>query len=660
MKKEELSEKGQQCHCDCCHDHHDHHEHSHDECACGCGHNHEEERDKKREFVRYALGAIPIIIGFLSFIPFHIPLIASIVGYLIFGIEVFHGMILGLKKRKFFTEFTLMTVATLGAFAIGEFADAAALMYLYSLGETLSSGAYARSKKSISELFEISAEQATVIRNGEAHSVSPESVLVGETVLVREGERVPLDGIVTGGGAFADTSSVTGEARPLELYDGIACPSGTVLSGGSVYIKVSMPYEDSVVYKMQRAVEQANERRSSAEKKITKFASIFTPIAFGAAALIFIVGSILTGDAVRWLRAAITTLVVSCPCSLVLSVPLAYFAGLGNAARNGIVFRGGEVMDVCARLRAVAFDKTGTLTEANMTYVGARTFTDMTERDFLDLAYSVLIHSPHVVALSFCEAEKNSVTQKAEIENTHILGGRGIVCDVGGKRVLFGNGRLMRENGIDAVDTQATCIYGACDGVLLGRLDFSSRVKQGVKQAVSEMRRMGVRAIAVISGDAPEAVSSACIEIGVNEYYSSCVPDEKLEIFEKISEREKADNKGGAVAYCGDGLNDSAVIARADVGIAMGKSGAALTVESADIVLMDDDLQKIPTAMRIAKRTSAIATSNIALSLGIKLAVLAAGVLLAYFNVTVPIELAVVADVGAAIIAVLNSLRALK
>ncbi len=653
--------------CCCEHDHendgcccgHDHHEHDNDDCGCGCGcghdHEHTEGGSRSKTVLKYTLGAIPVIIGFLGFIPFYIPLIAAIVGYILFGFEVWRGMISGIAKKKIFTEFTLMCVATVGAFAIGEYADAAAVMYLYSLGETISSGAYARSKKSISELIEVTPEHANLCLDGRVERVEPDDVRVGDIILVRAGERVPLDGVVISGGGSADTSSVTGEAKPLELYEGVDCPSGALLFEGSVELRVIREYHNSVVYRLTEAVKEASKKKSRAEKKIARFAAVFTPIAFLVAAAVFAIGALITKDVAEWLRAAIMVLVVSCPCSLVLSVPLTYFAGLGNAAKKGIVFRGGEVMDSIARVGIVAFDKTGTITEASLGYDGATLENGVDEQEFLKLSYAVLTHSPHAAAISFCSSvEYNS---DIEIDGVRIISGRGVVCQANGKMALFGNARLMRENGLDVPDSSTTAIYGALDGKLLGRLEFSSRLKKGIENTVRDMRKLGVRRIAVISGDAESSVRYACEQAGIGEFYSNLAPDQKLSVFEKIASEKQ---KGECVAFCGDGLNDSATIAAADVGIAMGGCGSALTVENADVVLMDDDPERINTAIRIARRTSRVATSNIVLSLGIKIAVLLAGIALAYFKTDVPIELAIVADVGAAVVAVLNALRAAK
>lgn len=638
---------------ECEHEHEHNHEHS---CACGHEHGHSEGINVKRTVLKYIFGAVPTAVGFMSFIPYHIPLIAALLGYAFFGFEVYREMLEGFAKKKIFTEFTLMCVATLGAFAIGEYADAAAVMYLYSLGETVSDGAYSRSKKNISELLEITPEYANVLRNGELVSVSPRLVEPGELVTVRSGERVPLDGVVVEGGGNADTSSVTGEEKPLELYAGIECPSGSLLEDGCITVRVLKKYENSVVARLSAAVAEAGKRKSASEKKISRFAAVFTPVAFAVSVGIFAVGAIITGNVAAWLRVGITVLVVSCPCSLVLSVPLTYFAGMGSAASRGMIFRGGEVMDRTARIGAVAFDKTGTLTSQHLSFDGVKIYGSASENEFLSMAKAVLTYSPHAAAVSFCaECELTPALSVSGVDN---ISGRGIVCDINGKRAVFGNVKLMEENGIHAEPCDVTCIYGAYDGELLGRLEFSSHIKDGTAEAVRKLKRLGTERIAVISGDSEKAVADVCRAAEIEEYYSACAPDTKLEIFEKIKKEQS--EKGQYAAYCGDGLNDSAVITSADVGIAMGNCGSALTVENADIVLMDDKPEKIADAIKISRRTARIASSNIALSLGIKLAVLAAGTVFTCLGMEMPIELAVVADVGAAVLTVLNALRASK
>ncbi len=676
-KKHEHDREHEACHChDHDHDHdHDHepcHGHGHDHdadhdgcdcgCSCGCDHDHEDEDEEKGvglTLLRYGLGGLPVLVGFLSFLPTPVRLIAAALGYLLFGLAVWRGMLRGFKRGKLFTEFTLMCAATLCAFAIGEYADGAAVMYLYSLGETLSGGAYARSRKNLSELLAISPEYASVLREEGFRRVSPEEVAVGDTILVLPGERIPLDGVVTEGGGYADASSVTGEAKPLELYPGVACPSGAILQDGSLRLSVTADYQNSVVTRLSDAVRDASARKSATERRIAKFAGVFTPIAFGVAALVFLLGFAVSGQWIPWLRAAAVVLVVSCPCSLVLSVPLTYFAGMGLGAKRGMIFRGGEVMDGLGRVGAVCFDKTGTLTRSELSFDGAEVYGGMSEEEFLSLAADVLAYSPHAAAVSFCGIFQSDGSRSVEsVEN---IGGRGVVCLWEGQRVCFGNAALMREHGIELSDSKNTAIFGCKNGILLGKLNFSAHLKEGSRRIAAELAGLGVERIAVLSGDGETAVAESCAAAGIDEFYSDMKPDEKVSRFAVICREQRSNKKRPLSAYCGDGLNDSAVLAGADVGIAMGRAGSALTVSAADLCLMDDDPAGVAEAIRLSRRTAAIATQNIVLSLGIKLAVLLGGVLVAMtVGGGLSMELAIVADVGAALLAVLNALRAAK
>ena len=654
----------------CCCGHHHEHDHDHEEgcccghdhedgCGCGCGHDHGGE-EKKGAWIPFALGAIPVLLSFLPLIPTPLRVVAAVAVYLYFGFDVYRSMLRGFRKGRIFTEFTLMCVATLGAFLIGEYADGGAVMYLYSLGETLSDGAYRRSKRNLSKLLEVTPEYATVLRDGGMVRVSPESVSVGEVIRVTVGERVPLDGRITEGGGLADTSSVTGEATPMDLYEGVLCPSGSVIVEGDVSLAVTHSYENSVATKLTRAVAEASRHKSASEKKISAFARIFTPLAFSVAILIALVGGLVSGRFAHWLHMGLVVLVISCPCSLVLSVPLTYFAGMGRGASRGVIFRGGEVMDAFCQLRGIALDKTGTLTESMLCFDGAEVAPSVDREEFLALSYAVLSHSSHAAARSFCLGFEG---QGEALDVTHVenLSGRGIRCMVGDRVAIFGNAAFLGECGISAPHGDTTVIHGAMDGRYLGTLRFSAPLKEGTADAIHDLRSMGVTRIAVLSGDGEGAVRETCRQAGIGEYYSSLTPSEKLEILCRMQSEESEKNEKGAVAFCGDGLNDSAVVAGARIGIAMGKGGSALTVGEADAVIMDDDLRRIPEAIAIARRTSRIATQNIVLSLGIKLLILGVGVLmLIATGQRLPMEIAMVADVGAAILTVCNALRAAR
>ena len=657
MKKHKKPMGEKSCGCCSCHEHD--HEHDHkperdrdcDHGGCHC-HEHEEEQQGAKTVAIYAVGACVTALGFLPFLPFGARLLCAVASYLFFGLTVFRDMLRGFARGDIFSEFTLMCVASLGAFAIGEYADAAAVMYLYRLGEEISGGAYARSRKNVSELLAVAPEYANVLREGAVVCVEPHEVAIGETILVRVGDRIALDGTVCGGNGSADTSSVTGEAVPLSLYEGVFCPSGSLLVDGEVMLRVTDRYENSVVAKLAEAMRTAAKRKSSAEKKIARFARVFTPLAFAVVVAIALIGALWSGNVAAWVRVGLTVLVISCPCSLLLSVPLAYFAGMGAAAKRGIVFRGGEIMDRVRRLSALAFDKTGTLTESGVSFVGVTLLGTMDETEFLQLSYDVLLHSPHVAAASFCRTFDGHA--QGAVCDVQIVGGRGILCEVNGKIAVFGNAAFLREQGMAVADCHTTAIFGALDGEPMGCLHFSSQPKPHAKEAIADLRALGVSRLRVLSGDGETAVAEACRHVGIDEWQSSLRPHEKLDALEHMMAAS------GVVGFCGDGLNDSAVIARADVGIAMGACGSALTVQAADVVIMDDDLQKLGDAIQIARRTERVANISIVVSLGIKLAVAIFGLVVASLGREMSMELAIVADVGAAVLAVLQSMRAAK
>ncbi len=656
-KKHEHKEK-----CTCEHEHkHSHendHSHEHEECACGCGHDHGHSSgiSLRNTVLKYVLGAIPIILSFIPMIPLPIRVVLSIIGYILFGYEVYVGMIKGFRRKKIFTEFTLMCAASLGAFFIGEFADAAAVVYLYSLGETLSDRAYDRSKDRIGDLLKIIPEFARVERNGTAQIVDPKDVALGESVTVLSGERVPIDGVVVSGGAYADTSSVTGESKALELYEGIECPSGAILTSGSVRIKTLRSYDNSIVARLYRSVKEAGQRKARAEKKISRFASVFTPIAFGVAILISLLGGIVSGDFIPWIKVGLVILVVSCPCSLVLSVPLTYFAALGYAASEGIIFRGGETIDAVGKIKAVAFDKTGTITESRLNFDKATTYGGFDENELIEISASALKYSIHPAAASFCETFTDS--GRFVIKDVNNVPGRGMTCTANGKSIALGNAIFMRERKIEISDSKTTAIFVSLCDKLIGKLEFSSHIKKESLDIISRLKALKITNVALISGDAEESVRSTAKQVGIDKYYWGVAPDEKTKIMLEL--KNSSLDKKEKIAYCGDGLNDSSVIATADVGVAMGANGAALTVDSADVVIMDDDIRKLCRAIEISRRTGRIATQNIIISLGIKIVVMAMGIVISALGGSVPMELAIVADVGAALVAVANALRASK
>lgn len=593
--------------------------------------------------------------AFLPMLPMAVRLVCAGLVYAAFGFSVWREMLEGFAHKKIFTEFALMCVASVGAVILQEYADAAAVMYLYALGETISGLAGGRARKNIAELISITPEHVNVLVGGEVQVREPDDVRVGDVILVRSGERIPLDGVVHAGLGAADTSSVTGEAVPAELAVGARCLSGSILVSGSVEIEVTHTYENSVAAQLKEAVEVASRRKAVTEKKITRLAAVVTPAAFVIGLAIFAVGALVTSEVSEWFRRGLVILVCSCPCSLILSIPLTYFAGIGSAAGQGIVFRGGEVVDNLAETKTVLFDKTGTLTEASMKYdrLVLAEQSALTEQEVERIAYSVLLHSPHVAAQTFC-AEMNGKIEPAEATDVENIPGRGIRARVEDRMVLCGNAGLLEEAGIAVSSVDKTTIRIAIDGTYCGALEFSSPIKKGAAAAVAQLRACGVDRMAILSGDVEKTVAEVADRVGIPEYYAGRMPAEKLAIFEEVCRQQKNVSRG-TVAFCGDGLNDSAVIAASDVGIAMGRGGSAVTVEAADVILMDDSPEKLAVAVRLAKRIVRIANQNIAISLGLKI-----GISLLCVFVVPSMELALIADVGAAVITVFNAMRAGK
>ena len=657
-----------------CHEHHHEHEkcgcheyhHEHEKCGCREHHHHDHgdgcccceegiERLGAKEIFLYIIGALVLVGAFLPVLPMPIRWVCAGLVYIAFGYSVWKEMIEGFAHKKIFTEYTLMCAASVGAVILQEFADAAAVMYLYALGETISGLASGRARRNIAELISITPERVTVLHEGTPSVCEPNEVRVGDVVLVRSGERIPLDGIVRAGNGAADTSSVTGEQLPAELTEGSRCLSGSVLISGSVEIEVTHDYENSIAAQLKEAVEEASRRKAVREKKISRLAAIITPAAFVIGLVIFAVGALVTGEVAEWFRRGLTILVCSCPCSLILSIPLTYFAGIGSAAGQGIVFRGGEVVDGVADLETVVFDKTGTLTETSLCFDSLRVAADAprSREEIERIACSVLMHSPHVAAQTYCHAMSGKI-EPMQVDGVENIPGRGICGIVSGETVLCGNAAMLAEAGIAVVETGKTSIYLAMGGCYLGVLMFSSYIKKDAAEAIRGLRACGVKRLALLSGDAETAVREVAETVGIEEYYAEKMPADKLAVFEEVYRQQKQTSRG-TVAFCGDGLNDSAVIAASDVGIAMGQGGSAVTVEAADMILMDDSPEKIALAVRMSRRIVRIANQNIVISLGLKI-----GIAIICVTVIPSMELALVADVGAAVITVLNAVRAGK
>lgn len=573
------------------------------------------------------------------------------VSYLLVGYDVIRKAVLGIIHGQLLDENFLMWIATVGAFAIGEYPEAVFVMLFYQVGELFQSIAVGRSRRSISELMEICPERARVERDGVEVEVDPSEVEPGEILVIRPGEKIPLDGIVEEGTSGINTKSLTGESIPQEVAPGDAVISGCVNQSGLLRVRVSRPYSESTVAKILELVEHSSSVKSKTENAITKFAKIYTPCVVGAAALLALIPLFILGPTAvwqgQWLKAALVFLVVSCPCALVISVPLSYFGGIGAASKKGILMKGSEYLETLARVDTVAFDKTGTLTEGSFRVTEVKP-AGRTEEELLRLAAAAEQNSNHPIALSLRQAAGDAALPS--VFATEELAGLGIRTVIDGKTVLVGNKKLMASAGIEPQSdgSLGTTVYVAIDGSFAGSIVISDTVKPDAKEAMAELRANGVGRLVMLTGDRAAVADAVSEELGITENRSELLPDGKVEAVESLLASAK-----GALAFVGDGVNDAPVLARADIGIAMGALGSDAAIEAADVVLMKDRLTDLAVAMRIAKRTKRIVWQNIWFALGVKLLFL----VLSVFGWT-NLWAATFADVGVAVIAILNAMRA--
>ena len=589
-------------------------------------------------------------------------LLVYLVPYLVAGYDVVAEAVEGICHGEALDEDVLMAVATVGALFIGflpgadtEFPEAVFVMLFFQVGELFEHYAEHRSRRSISQLMDIRPDTADVVRGGEVLTVAAESIAVGETIEVRPGERVPLDGIVTEGRSSLNTVALTGESVPRTVAEGDMVVSGCVNLSGVLRVKVTKSFGESTATQIIHLVENAAERKSRSEAFITKFARIYTPVVVGTALVLALVPplfcqSYAEGFAV-WLYRALTFLVVSCPCALVISIPLSFFGGIGGAARRGILIKGANYIDSLAHMGTVAFDKTGTLTRG-VFEVSAIHPNEVSANELLHLAAHVERYSTHPIALSLRQAFGNE-QDGCEVTDVEDVSGKGVKARVNGRTVCVGNGAMM-----DAVGAQwhqchrtGTIVHVAIDGVYAGHIVVADAVKDGAASAVAALKKMGVACVAMLTGDRREVAQSVAAELGIDECRAELLPAGKIEAFEQLA---AATPKGRSTAFVGDGINDAPVLARADVGIAMGALGSDAAIEAADVVFMDDSLAKLSTAIAIARHTLCIARENVVFAIGIKVLVL---VLAALGLATM--WMAVFADVGVTVLAVFNAMRTL-
>lgn len=590
------------------------------------------------------------------------------VPYLIIGYDIIYKAARNIKNGQIFDENFLMMLATFGAFGVREYSEAAAVMLFYQVGELFQSYAVGKSRKSISDMMDICPEYANIEQDGELVQVDPDDVEVGSIIVVKPGERIPLDGIVTEGESYIDTAALTGESVPRKTSVGGEIFSGCVNGSGTLKIRTTKEFDDSTVAKILELVENASSKKAKTEKFITKFAKYYTPVVTISAVALALVPPLVAGGGFgEWIQRACTFLVISCPCALVISVPLGFFGGIGAASRMGVLVKGGNYLEAVAEMTTIVFDKTGTLTkgEFKVTKILPAKEESCTEeesdsegkrRRLLELAALGEGYSNHPIAVSIREAYEagGGKPDMSRVEEAEEIAGHGICVRVDGKKVLLGNEKLMRQKGIayEPVSDAGTVVYAACGDRFLGALVISDVVKDGAADAIRSMKKVGVKKCVMLTGDRRQAAEAVAKELGIDEVHAELLPADKVSIVETLLEGRKGKEK---LAFAGDGINDAPVLSRADIGIAMGSMGSDAAIEAADVVLMDDDVRKIAAVVKCARKTLRIVKQNIVFALGIKALVLILGAL-GMANMWE----AVFADVGVAVIAIMNSMRALR
>ena len=590
-------------------------------------------------------------------------LVLYLIPYLIAGRDVVKKCFLGIKNRQLLDECFLMTLATVGAFVTGENSEAVAVMLFYQVGEWFQSYAVGKSRRSITELMDIAPDFANVERaDGSIEEVDPEEVQIGDTLVIRAGEKIPVDGTVLEGQSMVNTSALTGESVPRSAVPGDQIISGCINGEGLLKIRAEKKYEDSTVAQILELVENASSKKSKTENFITRFARYYTPIVVAGAVILALIPPIFTGNWMNWMMRACTFLVISCPCALVISVPLSFFGGIGAASNIGVLVKGSNYLEQMAHLDTVVLDKTGTLTEGVFHVTRVVPAEGVSEETMLRNAAIVESLSTHPIAKSI-QAAYTEVLEPGLARDARNISGQGLIAKVGDSTVYVGNKRLMEENGIDyreIQDGESTVVYVAADGKFQGAILISDEIKDSAVKAIREMKQEGVRHVVMLTGDRKGIAEAVAEKLSVDEFRAELLPADKVQAVEELLARMSGDKKDGSngkkkLAFIGDGINDAPVLSRADVGIAMGSMGSDAAIEAADVVIMDDDIGKIPRTIRIARQTVGIAYQNIAFALFIKILFLILGAL-----GTIGMWWAVFADVGVAVICILNSMRMLK
>ena len=587
----------------------------------------------------------PLEGSFLLFLIYLVP-------YLIIGYDIVYKAARNISHGQVFDENFLMMIATFGAFGVGEYSEAVAVMLFYQVGELFQGYAVGKSRQSISDMMDICPEYANIEEDGALQQVDPDDVEIGSIIVIKPGERIPLDGVIVEGESLIDTAALTGESVPRSAKAGDEIISGCVNGSGTLKVRTTKEFDDSTVAKILELVENASSKKARVENFITRFAKYYTPVVtIGAVILAILPPLILGGGWAEWIQRACIFLVISCPCALVISVPLGFFGGIGAASQIGVLVKGSNYLEAVAEMDTIVFDKTGTLTKGEFKVTGVQS-EQLSKEELIELAALGEGYSNHPIANSIREAygkelDLNRVTQTEEVA------GYGMKAVIDGKTVLLGNEKLMKAEQIAYTGCKSigTVVYVACDGVFEGAVVISDTIKAGAKEAIRDMKQVGVRKSVMLTGDRRQTAEAVAAEIGIDEVHAELLPGDKVAQVEALLAAEGEKQK---LAFVGDGINDAPVLTRADIGIAMGSMGSDAAIEAADIVLMDDDVTKIASIVKIARKTLSIVKQNIVFALAVKAIVLAMGAL-GFANMWE----AVFADVGVSVIAILNSMRTL-
>lgn len=608
---------------------------------------------QKKQLGKILVAAIICVPTVILSMPDWVKLVLYLIGYLIVGLEILEKALKNIKNGQVFDENFLMSIATIGAFLLGEYLEGIAVMLFYQIGELFQSYAVNQSRKSISDLMDIRPDHAVVLRDSQEEVVDPEEVVVGEVIVVRPGEKVPLDGTIIEGNSSLDTAALTGESVPTTVTSGETILSGCINLTGVLKIRVEKEFEQSTVARILDLVENASSQKAKVENFITRFARYYTPIVVMAAAVLAVIPPLFLPDYpfAVWIYRALTFLVISCPCALVISIPLSFFGGIGAASRSGILVKGSNYLELLSNAEFAVFDKTGTLTEG-VFRVSEIVPEGMEQEDLLGIAAYAEAYSSHPIAQSILEAYGKPI-DRTQIHEINEIAGRGIWANVGEIEVYAGNAKLMQDIGIEYPKEvpAGTIVYIVVDYVYAGYLLIADVVKPDAKKAIEDLKKIGIKKTVMLTGDSDLIGRRIAEKLGMDEVYTQLLPEDKVTRIERLIERKS--NKGTLV-FVGDGINDAPVLARADVGIAMGGLGCDAAIEAADVVIMTDEPSKLAAMIKIARKTVKICRENIVLALGIKAVVLLLGAL-----GIADMWAAVFADVGVAVLAILNAMRTL-